>query len=1801
MGDPFDFVRPMEAPTFSPSEEEWADPLGYISKIRPIAEKAGICKIKPPMNWQPPFAVDVDSFKFTPRVQRLNELEAKTRVKLNFLDQIAKFWELQGQSLKIPVIEKKALDLYTLHKLVKAEGGKEKVNNEKKWNRLATRLGLSPHKNYGLLLKQHFERILHPFHVFEKSKDKLAGSDVEASPVKKGPNMSTLLSSVTTPIKGSPMKNPGSNKSSPMKNNNVSQVTPSPTKNGRMGASANSKPVKIVEHIQQDELEKYICLECNGGDSEDTMLLCDGCDDSYHTFCLNPPLQEVPKGEWRCPRCVAEDLNKPGEAFGFEQAAREYTLHQFGEMADQFKAEYFNMPVHRVPSEVVEREFWRIVAAIDEDVTVEYGADLHTMDHGSGFPTEISNHINAADDEYIKSGWNLNNLPNLTGSVLGHINADISGMKIPWMYVGMCFSTFCWHNEDHWSYSINYLHWGEPKTWYGVPGGKADQFEDAMKRAAPELFQSQPDLLHQLVTIMNPNILMNAGVPVFRMDQRAGEFIITFPRAYHAGFNQGYNFAEAVNFAPADWLPIGRDCIDHYSTLHRYCVFAHDELVCSMASNSAALNVGLSLATYEDFRRMIKNEFGHRATVNGWGAREGDRVLFENLPDDERLCDFCKTTCYLSSVHCACTTDRLVCIRHYDKLCECEGSDHDYKIRYTKQELLDMAATLYQKTEGYSKWLDVVKKHLGQGKTLGDKFELDQLKGLIEEAEKNKYPGGSHLEKMRRIFTDAGRVVKLCSGLFNKQKERPQRVWFTVSEVALMAEETSNLHVALKETDLMNELAVTARRVQQTAIELKESKDLDKLVECISAASETRVEIPEIKPLARQVKRLRWENKVKEFLSCKEPGSYKKEHLNDLIREGEDYRFEEKSDKPLRHLKGYREQMMQVEKEVKAILAKRKVPCMKELRGWMSALQGSLIAIPVTKDFEDLLNQAEGWLSEVTSAVSGDEEHYPYIHSIKELVRSGIELKIQLPELNVLSAQVDAARSWISQLQHTFLKKISHVTLIEVLVPRKEFPKRPTRPKLDPKFKPIELTNKQYEGIMNEGMKMVCENTDNFRAAIKELVEKELESILSLREQNREKFEKDLGQNLYCVCSSPFGKFMIRCELCLNWFHATCVPLPKLEEDISTPEKEGAGQSPKEGGDEEASDVKPHDEEQTALVVPGTSPNSSAPQVIISQDISTHAQTAYKIAMKQICFICPCCARSKRPKYGELLPLLKSLSKLPLKMMESEAFRCLSERFLGWEEQAVSLLGELVTIRKKLGTIPAPIYHQRTYKKKSIVEEDAEMKEEKKEDEEKSKEEKDPRLFINVETFREVRGSTVVHKATGKPPLKIPSKRPKTGKSRKSESDDAASVVIKSEPGGVTSLVESVIKEALSTPMDATAIKVEKVDPEDDDEFGGGGRRTPRRSLVSETDDMEDDDDDDMDVDPPSSEELAQLAEMETQLKSKLPADTLLENEVDWEAVSKSTESVEVGPIHTFMGARVPLEPAILARVEAAFVQVCLMELHSGEKGNALWRLLCAGTPNPITNLELKQVHRVIQGEISQKDLKTKPTPRKSAAMNGPNSCPRNPKKRRSSGGLAIKKRRKSGTENPAAGGPGGLAARNKRKKDKDLEECEDDCEASPCKKPTGSEVNWVQCEECNKWYHYICVGLNKKAVQKMERYECFRCKAPVDVKEEEDNSNASNEAEFTSDTAPSVCSNKENTVTDPKKPTPTERRKSTGNNAAGGAGVGVEDAGSSSAPLSNANVNNVTPAGNNALSAASSAPPPTPAPVPVNGSSTKQ
>lgn len=73
-----------------------------------------------------------------------------------------------------------------------------------------------------------------------------------------------------------------------------------------------------------------------------------------------------------------------------------------------------------------------------------YGADLETGVFGSGFPKNSQQVNSTSDIKYINSGWNLNNFPRLPGSVLSFESSDISGVLVPWLYVGMCFSSFCW-------------------------------------------------------------------------------------------------------------------------------------------------------------------------------------------------------------------------------------------------------------------------------------------------------------------------------------------------------------------------------------------------------------------------------------------------------------------------------------------------------------------------------------------------------------------------------------------------------------------------------------------------------------------------------------------------------------------------------------------------------------------------------------------------------------------------------------------------------------------------------------------------------------------------------------------------------------------------------------------------------------------------------------------------------------------------------------------------------------------------------------------------------------------------------------------------------------------------------------------------------------------------------------------------------------------------------------------------------------------------------------------------------------
>jgi hypothetical protein len=57
------------------------------------------------------------------------------------------------------------------------------------------------------------------------------------------------------------------------------------------------------------------------------------------------------------------------------------------------------------------------------------------------------------------------------------------------------------HVEGHFLYSVNYMHFGKPKGWYGVPSCETINLEESTRKKLLKLFEEYPDLLHELVTI----------------------------------------------------------------------------------------------------------------------------------------------------------------------------------------------------------------------------------------------------------------------------------------------------------------------------------------------------------------------------------------------------------------------------------------------------------------------------------------------------------------------------------------------------------------------------------------------------------------------------------------------------------------------------------------------------------------------------------------------------------------------------------------------------------------------------------------------------------------------------------------------------------------------------------------------------------------------------------------------------------------------------------------------------------------------------------------------------------------------------------------------------------------------------------------------------------------------------------------------------------------------------------------------------------------------------------------------------
>ncbi|KAF7039230.1 hypothetical protein CFC21_049273 [Triticum aestivum] len=272
-------------------------------------------------------------------------------------------------------------------------------------------------------------------------------------------------------------------------------------------------------------------------------------------------------------------------------SARRYTLPQFESRAAAARGPLLarlgvpasrHLQGDRLSPLDHEALFWRAASA-DRPVTVDYASDMP----GSGFPPCAARPVQSAQPAHVgETAWNMRAAARGPGSLLRFMRDEVPGVTTPMLYVGMLFSWFAWHVEDHDLHSLNYMHLGAAKTWYGVPRDAALAFEDVVRVHgyggevnALEAFAT----LGQKTTLLSPELLVGSGVPCCRLVQNAGEFVVTFPGSYHCGFSHGFNCGEASNIATPEWLRVAKEAAVRRASINQPPLLSHYQLLYELA------------------------------------------------------------------------------------------------------------------------------------------------------------------------------------------------------------------------------------------------------------------------------------------------------------------------------------------------------------------------------------------------------------------------------------------------------------------------------------------------------------------------------------------------------------------------------------------------------------------------------------------------------------------------------------------------------------------------------------------------------------------------------------------------------------------------------------------------------------------------------------------------------------------------------------------------------------------------------------------------------------------------------------------------------------------------------------------------------------------------------------------------------------------------------------------------------------------------------------------------------------------
>lgn len=630
--------------------------------------------------------------------------------------------------------------------------------------------------------------------------------------------------------------------------------------------------------------------------------------------------------------------------------------------------------------------------------------------------------------------------------------------------------------------------------------------------------------------------------------------------------------------------------------------------------------------TFAHIFLICKATVKHKKKIvfNFKGVTNAEREAFELLPDDERQCEVCKTTCFMSAMTCACTPDVLVCLRHYTSLCKCPPQKRTLRYRYTLDELLPLLRNLKSKAESFDKWVDQVKDALDPNtpKTLS----LLELKALLSEAQGKNFPKSDLIQTLANAIEDAEKCASVIKQLdLNKIRTRnsgENKSKLTYEELTLFCEEIDSLACILEEEAVVKELLERTLYFEKESARLLELPLEEILIPEIEACLEDSMglvmDLPTLAPLNDRMNQLKWLREVRETRSS--PNVPDVAALRNLLNSGLHLPSDVVIVRTLHELQKLINAAEEWEEQAQALLNKKDGQNIL-IEAEQLLKEGRMIDVylPTEGPLQESVQSATEWFDILN--LMNAMEFYPYLNSVEDLVKKSRNFLFHFEEVDRLKAFITAATTWKEKTSRTFLKRNSVYNLMDALSPRVQIP-----------YVKVKRKNQEEDTFIK-----ICDNMDPAAvvAAFKDAEDQEMKNIKNIRSINSHKNLDAPENETFCICKKGVFGVMMQCDLCKEWYHSACVTLPKV-----------------------------------------------ATMKIRTNLMSTLLHLGYKDCK----FLCPNCNRTRRPRLESILSLLMSLQKLHTRLPEGEALQCLTERAMNWQDRARQLMKmpELEKARKKV-------------------------------------------------------------------------------------------------------------------------------------------------------------------------------------------------------------------------------------------------------------------------------------------------------------------------------------------------------------------------------------------------------------------------------------------------------------------------------------------------------------------------------------